>query len=1204
MIVKEIDYGDVMDYASAADALPLGASAPPPASNLKSMYRTTRPVMRLLGGPVIFLNLYSGKWSDPGAYATDAVTCPVPVVVVSAPAANFTNATTDPLKPLVVEYIAESAISGLTSILTWSLRVVDACSAGGSEEFTCVEGLKCSVNGVCGAAAIALSDLFASLSEDSAHGGALVSWWNGVGIRGDDARAMEVLGTAVPEWIPPDTAPPTLTLLAGNYLTKAFVTAKGTAGVMTTVGVGEAYVDPGAVASKVPVNNPGQARALGVSAPKSYEAVGLMYCSININVPGVYKVAGAIAAVGGGRSAANAMQGSPVLVLLPAASANLTTAALLGEPPANQTVFVVYGTPAPVSLLPCTSVGAVGSCAAAAVQLSTNGSLVDLSPSVSATDVTPVDDGTDDGASAATALGRCSAATLSLGTCLPGVYVLQYSVLGASQPAHLSIVVEQLAATEFFLSTFKSSDGSSLSAATTFSMQLLSNATLLLATAMEHMPLFGISASAVRGVALNSIKGVARDTDAGTVVYDIFVELTLTTASTATMAVTIVPLVDTFDLYDAAAKAAYTQMYNDVSWASRNVSAQLEVVDDLLSHTLVAQAAFNSELSVTGALMASTLTLLQQQLTRTVVDAQLVLQGLGILNDDTLIDFQECMFNASGGRRFVFEVKTTTATSHRSLLLTASGTPSGDPYVFQGCGVFSDAASYQYNLYDTWNVDPARFLGSGYHNRVLSGLLLHTVRRPVASVTEAVRTSAHASPNGMEQRPRVCRSTAYPRLATACRDEAVSTIVAYLDGGGIRSDPVFNQLSSLYNTQVSMSDFYNMSDGSPEVNSVTGVPFGFCHTPLKRFDDGYPMLFGAHVSQKCIVELVHYVQDGGMLSSQLTDRMTLQMVTYNPEAVVFGYFSATFRWIDAGVISMTSKLMALPAVEYSHVVSSWQLKRSPGPSGYHRAPSSPPALAHYVSTADTDRALEAEIAEAALENEDAVRKDHGHSAPALYRANKYGATMSPFWIVFEAALCCLMVACIALWLSTRHSYVLYYFLQGFVLLGLIVRLIMYRSFQRRLSIVGGTLAALELFHFMLVVTTLFCMMAVFLNVVFGCRVPAASTFAEALFTLFKMLVFGDDTELYHALTIPGLDAPLERSMASAFRGVASVLVVWVLHMYLASFIILIYAGLNQYAKHMPGVPQDLRCLFKWWARKVRHKAPSNALIDKMLDKDQ
>ncbi|KAG1670028.1 hypothetical protein FOA52_011184 [Chlamydomonas sp. UWO 241] len=97
---------------------------------------------------------------------------------------------------------------------------------------------------------------------------------------------------------------------------------------------------------------------------------------------------------------------------------------------------------------------------------------------------------------------------------------------------------------------------------------------------------------------------------------DVAAATTAIQASTASMAVTIVTLVDTFDLYDTAARAAYTQLYNDVSWASGNVSAQLEVVDELLSLTLVAQAAFNNELSATGALMASTLTLLQQQLTR------------------------------------------------------------------------------------------------------------------------------------------------------------------------------------------------------------------------------------------------------------------------------------------------------------------------------------------------------------------------------------------------------------------------------------------------------------------------------------------------------------------------------------------------------------------------------------------------------------
>lgn len=38
-------------------------------------------------------------------------------------------------------------------------------------------------------------------------------------------------------------------------------------------------------------------------------------------------------------------------------------------------------------------------------------------------------------------------------------------------------------------------------------------------------------------------------------------------------------------------------------------------------------------------------------------------------------------------------------------------------------------------------------------------------------------------------------------------------------------------------------------------------------------------------------------------------------------------------------------------------------------------------------------------------------------------------------------------------------YVLYYTLQSLVLLGLMLRLIMYISFQRRLSVIGGTLVS-------------------------------------------------------------------------------------------------------------------------------------------------
>ena len=41
-----------------------------------------------------------------------------------------------------------------------------------------------------------------------------------------------------------------------------------------------------------------------------------------------------------------------------------------------------------------------------------------------------------------------------------------------------------------------------------------------------------------------------------------------------------------------------------------------------------------------------------------------------------------------------------------------------------------------------------------------------------------------------------------------------------------------------------------------------------------------------------------------------------------------------------------------------------------------------------------------------------------------------------------------------------NAYTLYYLLQGFVLVGIMIRLIMYISFQKRLSVIGGTLVSL------------------------------------------------------------------------------------------------------------------------------------------------
>ena len=70
-----------------------------------------------------------------------------------------------------------------------------------------------------------------------------------------------------------------------------------------------------------------------------------------------------------------------------------------------------------------------------------------------------------------------------------------------------------------------------------------------------------------------------------------------------------------------------------------------------------------------------------------------------------------------------------------------------------------------------------------------------------------------------------------------------------------------------------------------------------------------------------------------------------------------------------------------------------------------------------------------------------------------------------------------------------NIYVLYYMLQGVILIGLMIRLLMYISFQKRLSVIGGTIARSlpDLLHFGVVVGIVCCMLAIFCQTVFGYR---------------------------------------------------------------------------------------------------------------------
>lgn len=138
---------------------------------------------------------------------------------------------------------------------------------------------------------------------------------------------------------------------------------------------------------------------------------------------------------------------APTLVMVPSrlslwASVNSSISLNTSKP--IQTIYLEFGRPAPFSLAPCSSLAAAKisdafACAAAAWDYTSG----DLNSNITITDVSPY------GINPTV----CMPFQLTLGTCLPGQYTLEYSVTsassGLSSTAFLLVCVEIYTVTNF-----------------------------------------------------------------------------------------------------------------------------------------------------------------------------------------------------------------------------------------------------------------------------------------------------------------------------------------------------------------------------------------------------------------------------------------------------------------------------------------------------------------------------------------------------------------------------------------------------------------------------------------------------------------------------------------------------------------------------------------------------------------------------------
>ena len=84
-------------------------------------------------------------------------------------------------------------------------------------------------------------------------------------------------------------------------------------------------------------------------------------------------------------------------------------------------------------------------------------------------------------------------------------------------------------------------------------------------------------------------------------------------------------------------------------------------------------------------------------------------------------------------------------------------------------------------------------------------------------------------------------------------------------------------LSPLYDASVSISDYYDNSKGSDDVNINTGLPYGFFHHPMEGLKDGYPLVVSAGISEKRAHQTLKFVEYGGLMNKDATESLTLKV---------------------------------------------------------------------------------------------------------------------------------------------------------------------------------------------------------------------------------------------------------------------------------------------------------------------------------------
>ncbi|GFR52795.1 hypothetical protein Agub_g15415 [Astrephomene gubernaculifera] len=191
----------------------------------------------------------------------------------------------------------------------------------------------------------------------------------------------------------------------------------------------------------------------------------------------------------------------------------------------------------------------------------------------------------------------------------------------------------------------------------------------------------------------------------------------------------------------------------------------------------------------------------------------------------------------------------------------------------------------------------------------------------------------------------------------------------------------------------------------------------------------------------------------------------------------------------------------------------------------------------------------------------------------------------------------------------EHTWTLYYFLQGIVLVMLMVRLMHYVAFQPQLALIGGAITrALPMLAYWAAVTccVVGCVL-VLLATSFGYRLSNFATLSSAAYTLMRYIIVinrnGDSrATITELLDMSRLEAhPGELAVSGLVRALGPLFLVWCLYAFVFAIILRQFRRLRKWRRRAPTLAADIRNMVRWWQQKSWYNAPRNKEIDRTID---